>query len=150
MTDGTSAILLRQPSTAFSIYNPEGLSQPLGQYSHITRVRAKEFIFLAGMLSADAEGKSVGIGNFDEQLDQIFHNVRTALASAGATLKNVVQFTTYLTSPDLIPALMKYRLAKFPELFGGSAYPPNTLLIVNRLVHEEFLVEVQAIAALTE
>jgi len=148
MSNVTTAVI--QPHAPdFAIYNPAGLSKPLGQYSHVTRVKPKELLFLAGMLAANADGKSVGIGNFDEQLDQIFRNIKTALASAGANLSNVVQFTTYLISPDLIPALMKYRLAKFPELFGERAYPPNTLIIVDRLVHEEFLVEVQAIAALT-
>jgi hypothetical protein len=33
-------------------------------------------------------------------------------------------------------------------LFAGGAYPPNTLLIVDRLVREEFLLEVAAVAAL--
>ena len=35
----------------------------------------------------------------------------------------------------------------FPKLFGAEPYPPNTLLIVDRLVKEEFLIEVEAIAA---
>jgi hypothetical protein len=33
-------------------------------------------------------------------------------------------------------------------MFPDGAYPPNTLLIVDRLVQERFLVEVQTIAAL--
>ena len=35
----------------------------------------------------------------------------------------------------------------FPTLFGSETYPPNTLLIVSRLVKPEFLVELEAIAA---
>ncbi len=37
---------------------------------------------------------------------------------------------------------------EFPKLFAGGAYPPNTLLIVDRLVQEQFLIEVSAVAAL--
>ena len=35
-----------------NIYNPEELGPPMGQYTHVTRVRANEFLFVAGMLSA--------------------------------------------------------------------------------------------------
>ena len=35
-----------------SIYNPDSLGKPLGQYSHVTRVKASEYLFIAGMLSA--------------------------------------------------------------------------------------------------
>jgi len=43
---------------------------------------------------------------------------------------------------------MQYRLREFPRMFPNEAYPPNTLLIVDRLVQERFLLEVQTIAAL--
>jgi enamine deaminase RidA (YjgF/YER057c/UK114 family) len=47
-----------------------------------------------------------------------------------------------------VAKFMAYRLREFPRLFPDGAYPPNTLLMVDRLVQEPFLVEVQAIAAL--
>lgn len=37
-----------------NIYNEKELGEPLGQYSHVTRVKASEFLFIAGMLSADS------------------------------------------------------------------------------------------------
>jgi len=37
---------------------------------------------------------------------------------------------------------------RIPRLFAGSAYPPNTLLVIDRLVRQEFLIEVSAVAAL--
>ena len=42
---------------------------------------------------------------------------------------------------------MAYRLREFPRLFANGVYPPNTLLIVDRLVQEAFLIEVQTVAA---
>ena len=36
---------------------------------------------------------------------------------------------------------MVLRRELFPKLFGSEKYPPNTLLIVSRLVKPEFLVE---------
>jgi enamine deaminase RidA (YjgF/YER057c/UK114 family) len=129
------------------IYNSAELGTPLGAYSHVTRVRAQEYLFIAGMLSTDKAGSIVGKGDFDAQAAQIFSNIRLALESAGASWKNVVQFTTYLTDAKLIEGFMAYRRREFPRMFAGAPYPPNTLLIIDRLVREEFLIEVQTTAA---
>ena len=130
------------------ILSPDTLGKPLGQYSHLTRVKASEFVFIAGMLSADKAGNVVGAGDFDAQCVQVFANLETALKSVGGGWGNIVQFTTYLVHSQDIPRFMKYRLREFPKMFANGAYPPNTLLMVDRLVQEPFLVEVQAIAAL--
>ncbi len=130
-----------------NIYNPEALGAPLGQYTHVTRVKASEFLFIAGMLSADAHGNVVGERDFDAQCAQVFANIGAALASAGAGWSNVVQFTTYMVHSQSIPEFMAFRLREFPKMFPDGKYPPNTLLLVDRLVQEPFLVEVQTIAA---
>jgi enamine deaminase RidA (YjgF/YER057c/UK114 family) len=130
------------------ILNPQTLGKPLGQYSQITRVKASEFLFIAGQLSADREGNIIGRDDFDAQCAQVFANLEAALASQGAGWKNIVQFTTYLVHSQDIPKFMAYRLREFPKFFPDGAYPPNTLLMVDRLVQEPFLVEVQVIAAL--
>jgi enamine deaminase RidA (YjgF/YER057c/UK114 family) len=130
------------------IYNAPQLGTPLGAYSHVTRVRAQEYLFIAGMLSTDKAGSILGKGDFDAQAVQVFANVRAALESAGASWRNVVQFTTYLVDAKLIEGFMAYRRREFPGMFAGAPYPPNTLLIIDRLVREEFLIEVQTIAAI--
>ena len=130
------------------IYNPGELGAPMGQYTHVTRVKANEFLFIAGMLSGDSAGNVIGEGDFDAQASQVFRNIEAALKSAGATFANVVQFTTYLVHSQDIPKFMAFRLREFPKLFANGKYPPNTLLIVDRLVKEPFLVEVQTIAAI--
>lgn len=130
------------------IFNPDSLGKPLGQYSQITRVKASEFIFIAGQLAADKTGNVVGANDFEAQCAQVFRNIDAALKSVGATWGNVVQFTTYLVHSQDIPKFMSYRLHEFPRMFPNAAYPPNTLLMVDRLVQEPFLVEVQATAAI--
>ena len=122
------------------IYNPESLGAPLGQYSHVTRVKAAETLYIAGML---APGET-----FDAQCTGVFKSIEAALKSAGAGWGNVAQFTTYLVHSQDIPKFMAWRLREFPKMFPDGKYPPNTLLIVDRLVQEQFLVEVQTIAAL--
>ncbi len=122
------------------IYNVEALGKPLGQYSHIARVRANEHLFIAGML-APGDG-------FEAQCSGVFGQIEAALKSADAGWGNVVQFTTYLVHSQDIPKFMQWRLREFPRMFPDGRYPPNTLLIVDRLVQEQFLVEVQTVAAL--
>src|SRR3974390_3542954 len=128
------------------ILNPDSLGKPLGQYSHITRVKASEFLFIAGQVGVDKAGKTPA--DFDGQCAQAFANIGAALASQGAGFANIVEFTTYLVHSQDIAKFIAYRIREFPKLFKGGAYPPNTLLIVDRLVREEFLIEVSAVAAL--
>ena len=128
------------------ILNPDALGKPLGQYSQITRVKASEYIFIAGQVGVDRDGKVAD--GFDAQCVQTFANIETALKSVGAGWGNIVQFTTYLVHSQDIPKFMKYRLREFPKMFSNGVYPPNTLLMVDRLVQEPLLVEVQAVAAL--
>ena len=131
-----------------SMFNPESLAAPLGPYSHIARVKASEFFFIAGQVAVDKAGQIVGADDFAGQCTQTFGNLAAALASVGAGWGNVAQLTTYLVHSQDIARLMAWRTREFPRLFPNAAYPPNTLLIVDRLVQETLLIEVQAVAAL--
>jgi enamine deaminase RidA (YjgF/YER057c/UK114 family) len=136
---------------SIQILNPDALGKPLGQYSQLTRVKASEFLFIAGQVGidnsgADKDGKAPA--DFDAQCGLVFANIGAALASQGASFANLVEFTTYLVHAQDIAKFMTYRTREFPKLFKGAAYPPNTLLIIDRLVREEFLIEVSAVAAL--
>ena len=128
------------------IESPDALGKPLGPYSQITRVKAAEFLFIAGQVATDHGGK--GADDFDAQCGQVFANIGAALKSQGASFANVVEFTTYLVHSQDIAKFMAYRKREFPRLFANGAYPPNTLLMIDRLVREEFLIEVSAVAAL--
>ena len=128
--------------------NPDTLGKPLGQYSHLTRVKASEFVFIAGQVGVDRDGKIVGADDFDAQCVQVFANIEGALKAAGGGWKNVAQFTTYLVHSQDIPKWRAFRQREFAKYFPDGAYPPNTLLVIDRLVNEGFLLEVQTVAAL--
>ena len=128
------------------IFSPDAMGKPLGPYSQITRVKASEFVFIAGQVGADRDGKIAE--GFDAQCDQVFANIKLALDSVGASWRNVVEFTTYMVHSQDIPKFMAYRRRAFPTFFPDGAYPPNTLLMVDRLVQEPLLIEVQTVAAL--
>ena len=131
-----------------SIINPAPMGPPLSLYGQIARVRASEFIFIAGQLATDVNGAIVGKGDFDAQMKQALSNIDKALKSVDASFANVVQFTTYLVHSQDIANFLRVREVVFPAMCPAHRYPPNTLLVVDRLVHEDFLIEIETIAAL--
>ena len=126
--------------------NPDGMLKPAAPYSNIARVKASEFLFIAGQLGIGKDGKAPA--DFEAQCALIFESIGTALASQGAAFPNIVSFTSYLVHSQDIPKFAAYRAREFPRLFPGGAFPPNTLLVVDRLIREDLLVEVEAVAAL--
>ena len=131
-----------------SYLNPAGAPPVQGLYSHVARVAPGELAFIAGQVAIDAQGNVVGAGDVGLQAAQVFANLGILLQELGSDFTAVVQFTTYLTSADNIPAFMAARSQLFAQLFADGKYPPNTLLVVERLVKPEFLLEVEAIARL--
>ena len=104
------------------------------------------FLFIAGQVGAGKDGKAPD--DFDAQCGLVFANLGAALSSQGASFANVVEFTTYLVHSQDIAKFMAWRLREFPRMFPDGKYPPNTLLVIDRLVQEHFLVEVQTIAVI--
>src|ERR1700716_4243281 len=131
-----------------AIHNPAALGKPLGQYSHITRVKASEFLFIAGQVATDNSGKPIGVNDFDAQCRQVSPNIEAGLKSQGAGFANIFEFTTYLVHSQDIANFMSFRSRKFPRMFPGGQYPPNTLLIIDRRARAGVLIEVQTVAAL--
>lgn len=136
-------------SADIKMLNPDTLGKPQGQYSHIARAKgASELVFIAGQIATDRAGNLVGADDFDAQCAQVYANIETALKAVGAGWGNVVQFTTYIVHSQDIPKLRAFRQREFSRFFPDGAYPPNTLLVVDRLASESYLLEIQAMAAL--
>jgi len=124
---------------------PDGVGAPLGPYSHLSR--AGDLVFVAGQVGLDASGKLAG-SDLAAQARQVFANIRTIVKSQGGDLRSVLKFTTYLVGVENIERFYAVRAEVFPELYPEGEYPPNTLLVVNRLVRPEFLVEIEAVVHL--
>ncbi len=125
--------------------NPPGACPAQGLYSHVGKVTSGSMLFIAGQVSVGANGEVVGKQDFDAQFQQVFSNLGDVLKGMGGGFDDVVKFTTYLVHSQDIERFMKARAALFPKLFKGPLYPPNTLLIIDRLVKEDFVIEVEAI-----
>jgi enamine deaminase RidA (YjgF/YER057c/UK114 family) len=125
--------------------NPEGACPAQGLYSHAAKVAAGDLYFVAGQLAVAADGSVAGKGDFAKQFYQVFTNIRDVLKGLGCVPNDIVKFTTYLLHSQDIETFMKLRAELFPKMFEGALFPPNTLLIVDRLVKEDFLFEVEAV-----
>ena len=125
--------------------NPKGTAPAQGLYSHVGAVSGGTLLFVAGQLSVGRKGEVVGKGDFKAQFRQVFRNLGDVLTGMDCDYRSVIKFTTYLVHSQDIETFMAERARLFPKLFKGGAFPPNTLLMVDRLVKEEFLIEVEAI-----
>jgi enamine deaminase RidA (YjgF/YER057c/UK114 family) len=128
------------------IRKPDGLGEPLGKYSQISIATGTQIVAVAGQVGITASGELAGDGGLTAQTRQAFQNVATALKSAGLGMEDIFKTTTYLVGADNIPEFMEARKAAFSELFTDDQFPPNTLLVVARLVEERFTIEVEATA----
>lgn len=130
------------------IRRPEGLGEPLGRYSHVSIATGSQLVTVAGQVGIASSGDLPGDGSLGAQVEQAYRNVRTALESAGATFGDVIRMTTFLVGADKIEGFMAARTAVFKDIFPDGNYPPNTLLVVSRLVEERFDVEIEAMAVI--
>ena len=131
-----------------TVINTQNAPQPLGAYSQAIRVKDGELLYIAGQVGVDNDGNLAGDGSMAAQTRQVYENLGNILNSVGAGFSNVVEFTTYVVGRDSVWPFMNARAEIFPDLFPDGDYPPNTLLVIEGLVREEFLVEIKAVAAL--
>jgi len=115
-------------------------------YSHGMIAPGGELVVVAGQVGADRAGKLIGPGDVVAQTRQAFENVRAVLEAAGSGVRQIVRFQTFLTHAADIEGFMQARKELFPRYFPDGVYPPNTLLVVSRLVVPELLVEIEAMA----
>jgi enamine deaminase RidA (YjgF/YER057c/UK114 family) len=113
-------------------------------YHHFIRVdNPTSIIFVSGQLSRDADGKLVGPGDMAEQVRQAIRNMETVLASAGATLRNIVSLVVYTTDIREFQKIVAARTEFFKE-----DLPTSTIVEVNHLADPHLLIEFQATAVL--
>jgi enamine deaminase RidA (YjgF/YER057c/UK114 family) len=125
-------IEVHNPAVEHGIY-------PADDYVHAVSVSgASRTLYVAGTMGLRPD-LSAGAG-IDEQLDLIWRNIRTILASAGMTVDNIVRLTSYLRDPAYMEKNAKARLAAL----GGRKIP--TTAIVAQTLSPDWLVEIEVIA----
>jgi enamine deaminase RidA (YjgF/YER057c/UK114 family) len=130
------------------IIETQGVTKPQGLYNHAISVSAGRLLFIAGQVAIDENNQLVGIGDFNAQMDQVFTNLGRILESAAASYDSVVKFTTYLTRSGDLKAFYEKRAEIFADIYRAGHYPTNTLVVIDQLAREEWLVEIEAVAAI--
>jgi enamine deaminase RidA (YjgF/YER057c/UK114 family) len=137
--------------------NPESIAQPVGWYTHAMKVSPKQLVFVAGQVPVDKDGNVVGLDRNDKlknhqtidlaaQVRQTFANVKAALESSGASMKDIVRLDTYVVASVMNEWRTIGRQIK-SEMLEGS-HPPGATVFVAGLMIPEAMVEISAVAAL--
>jgi enamine deaminase RidA (YjgF/YER057c/UK114 family) len=123
--------------------NPPGVAEPLkSHYSNCVRVEAGPLLFLSGQVSVDADGNLVGKGDIQAQAKQVFENLRVQLEANGASMADMLKLTVFVKDISTFHSLSDLRLSYFP-----SNGPASTIVEISNLAWPEFLIEVEAVAA---
>ena len=121
--------------------NPPALSAPTG-YTHVVEVTGpNRTIYISGQIAFDKDGKVVGAGDMKAQAEQVFKNLETALAAAGAKFSDVVKMNSYITDMSKVQAVRDVRAIYFKD-----ATPASTFVEVKGLVRPELLLEIEVVA----
>ena len=126
--------------------NPEGLSRPTG-YTHVVSVEgARKLVFISGQVSLNSAGEVVGRGDLGTQARQVFQNLEAALKAAGASFADVTKMTTFIVNykPEDRDVIRAARAAYLP----ADAPPASTLVGVQSLAVADFMIEIEAVAAI--
>lgn len=134
------------PTPQIKRLNPPELGTPPG-YSQIVDVSGGRLVFIAGQAASDRDGNVVGKNDFSLQAEQAFRNLATALAAAGGTAASLVKLTVFLRDMGNLAAYRKARDRFFATVTPPAA-PAVTLVEVSRLYGADFLIEIEAIAAI--
>ena len=120
--------------------NPPGTSQPMA-YTQL--VRAGKTLYFAGQTAVNEKRELNGKGDMRAQVRQVYENLKSLLASQGATFDHLVKITIYTLNID------EFRKAgDIREEYTGGRAPASTLLQIDRLASPDYLVEIEGIAVL--
>jgi len=136
---------MEHKETGIKFVKSDALPPAVG-YSQLAVVTHGRLIYIAGQVAMDPSGKLVGPGDLRAQTKQTFENLKAALAAGGATFDNVVKLNSYFVDIKQAPVFREVR-----DQYVNLATPPvSTAVEVRRLVREEWLIEIEAVAVVPE
>ncbi len=126
--------------------------KPRGAYP-LTK-RAGDFIYVSGTSSRRADNTIAGVDiidhmgtkylNAEVQTREVIRNIETNLANEGATLKDVIDVTSFLVNMNDFAGYNK----AYAEFFDKESGPTRTTVAVHQLPHPDLVVEIKVVAFL--
>jgi 2-iminobutanoate/2-iminopropanoate deaminase len=121
--------------------NPEGLSRPPTYTQLVEVVAPGRTVYISGQLATGPDGQLVS-GDFRAQAEQVFKNLRIALASVGASFADIVKLNSYLSDISHLPILREVRARHL----APAALPASPTLAVSGFARDGALLEIEAVA----
>ncbi|WP_283636017.1 RidA family protein [Aquaticitalea lipolytica] len=128
----------------------EKIVTPRGAYPHTKRVG--DFIFVSGTSSRRPDNTIAGVNIIDEmgtkrlnaevQTREVILNIEKNLAKEGASLKDVVDVTSFLVNMNDFAGYNK----AYAEFFDKETGPTRTTVAVHQLPHPDLVVEIKVMA----
>ena len=123
---------------------------PRGAYPHVKR--AGDFILVSGTSSRRADNTIVGVDIIDEmgtkhlnievQTREVLNNIDNNLKKVGASLKDIVDVSTFLVNMNDFSGYNK----AYAEFFDKETGPTRTTVAVHQLPHPDLVVEIKVMA----
>ena len=128
----------------------EGKVTPRGAYPHVKR--AGDFIFVSGTSSRRPDNTIAGVDIIDEmgtkhlnievQTREVLNNIDNNLKKNGASLKDIVDVSTFLVNMNDFAGYNK----AYAEFFDKETGPTRTTVAVHQLPHPDLVVEIKVMA----
>lgn len=131
----------KEGAMARTAIQPVDMADPRPRYTHGWRVG--NTVYVAGQLALDKAGKLVGPNDIGAQTRQIFENMKRILQGGGATLRDIVKVTVFVTD-------IRYRepYGEVRQEFFPANPPASTLVQVSALAIPGALIEIEAVAVI--
>lgn len=123
---------------------------PRGAYPHIKR--AGDFLFISGTSSRKSDNTFAGVNIIDEmgtmhldikeQTRAVLQNIEKTLATANATLEDIVDVTSFLVNMNDFAGYNQV----YGEFFNKETGPARTTVAVHQLPHPHLVVEIKVMA----
>ena len=120
------------------------IASPSGHCSQAIATEANgRIVFISGMTARRADSSIAGVGDIEAQTRQVCENLKSAVESAGGTMDHICRVDVYVRNIEHFQAIHKVRR----EYFKPPA-PASTLVEVTKMVHPDYLIEINAIAVI--
>lgn len=123
---------------------------PRGAYPHVKVVG--DFIFVSGTSSRKPDNTIAGVELIDEmntkklcietQTREVLKNIDRNLQTVGASIKDVVDVTTFLVNMNDFAGYNKV----YGEFFEKESGPTRTTVAVHQLPHPDLVIEIKVMA----
>ena len=123
---------------------------PRGAYPHVKRVG--DFILVSGTSSRRPDNTIAGVDIIDEmgtkhlnievQTCEVLNNIKNNLKKVGASLKDIVDVSTFLVNMNDFAGYNK----AYAKFFDKETGPTRTTVAVHQLPHPDLVIEIKVMA----